>query len=798
MRNTWQDIRYSARIMLKQPSFSIVAIITLALGVGANTAIFSVVNSILLRPLPYKEPSRLITTRSNESAPDLRDVAERNQTLESVGGLVPQAQDYTGGVEPVQIQVGLVTGGYFQTLGVEPLLGRSISYDDDKEGGARIIVLSHELWRRDFGGDKNVLGKVIPLSGNSYEIVGVMPARFKTPQQDSEAWSPLHVVNPIAAKFRGVHFLRTVYRLKQSVTIEQARRDLARIDGQLAAEFPSDNKNRRTTLFNLQERIVGDVSLALWILFGAVGLVLLIACVNFANLLLGNAASRQQELVIRAALGAGRARIIRQIITESLLISCLGGLLGLLIAYWGIEWLIALKPSNLPRLDSIKMDGRVFLFTLGVSLLTGLIFGLIPAWTASNLNVNEGLKEGGRSASSGRSRNRLRSALVIAELALSLILLTGAGLLIKSLWKLNSVEPGFNAEELLTMILELPESRYKEIPKQTQYRASVLEAVNSLPGVEAAMISEVPMSGNSLNNDFVIEGSPPIAPGDEPDLYSRTVMGDYFRVMQIQILQGRDLTPQDDAKSLPVGVVNESMVRTYFPNENPIGKRIRWVRDDKAPWVTIVGVVRDVKHFGLDQPEQPAIYAPYAQMNTYWKRWMVLVARSERDTASLTSAIKKQIWTVDKQIPPTNVHMMKELMAESLAAQRFYMQLLALFAAVALLLAVIGIYGVTSYTVSQRTHEIGIRMALGARSGDVMKMVLGQGAKLALIGVAIGLIGSFALTRLMVTLLFGVGTRDPLTFVSVSLILVVVALAACLIPARKAAHTDPMIALRYK
>jgi putative ABC transport system permease protein len=798
MDTLFKDIRYGIRSLLSRPAFAAVAIITLGLGIGANTAIFSVINAVLLRPLSYDQPERLVTFRWNQSALDLADVIASSRTFAKIGGEVLAPLAYTAGTEPVQIQVGQVSGGYFETLGVNPARGRYIIADDDKNGAPFVVVLSHALWQRQFAGDQNIVGKTIPLSGNSYTVIGVMPPGFKSPRENSEAWTPVHVSNPVAANFRGVHFLRTYGRLAPGMTLQQASAEMRLIDEQLAKQYPADNKNRSTTLIGLQQRIVGESRNALLILFAAVSLVLLIACANFANLLLARGAERGREIVIRTALGAGRWRIVRQLLTESILIAILGGAIGVLFAWWGTNLLIALKPQNLPRLDEIGVDLRVFGFTLGVSLLTGLIFGLLPAWSASRAAVNTGLKEGGRSASSSRSQQRLRNAFVIGELAVALVLLVGAGLLVKTFWKLRNVEPGFNPNHLLTMRVELPEARYKEVEPQTRFRTQALANINSLPATQAAMVSELPLSGDALDHDFLIEGRPPIASGDEPSLETRSVMGDYFHVMQIPLKSGRDFQSHDFDPNAPfVGIVNDEMVRQYFPNENPLGKRVRWARNPTVQWIEIVGVVGNVKHFGLDLPEQPALYSPYTQINS-WKRWMTFAVRTQADPAAMTQAVKDQIWKVAAQLPITRAQTMDEVAATSFDARRFNMLLLTLFAGLALVLAAVGVYGVMSYAVTQRTHEIGIRMALGAQVGNVMRLVMKSGLVIAMVGVAIGLGGAFALTRLMRTLLFAVEPTDKATFAGVSICLLLIALAACYLPARRATKVDPLQALRYE
>ena len=798
METLLKDIRYGVRSLVKRPAFTAVAVITLALGIGLNTAIFSVINAVLLRPLAYAEPVRLVTFRSNQSAPDLADVQAQSHAFSSFGGEVKQPLDYTAGSEPVQFQIGQVTGGYFETLGVQPELGRAITAEDDKSGAPFVVVLSHKLWRNQFGGDQQILGKTIPLSGNVYTIVGVMPSGFASPRDNIEAWTAVHVSNPLAANFRGVHFLRTYGRLAPGLSLDQARAEMQVIDKTLAAQYPADNKNRASVLIPLHERIVGQSRQSLLVLFAAVSLVLLIACANFANLLLARAAEREREFVIRTALGAGRWRLIRQLLTESVLVSLAGGAIAVLLAIWATNLLIALQPENLPRLQEIGVDGRVLAFTFGVSLLTGIIFGLLPAWTASRSVIGEALKEGGRSATAGGARQTMRSTFVVVELAIALVLLIGAGLLIKTFWNLRSVEPGFNPDHLLTMRVELPESRYKEVDKQTRFRTQTLDAINSLPGVQAAMVSELPLSGNSLDHDFLIDGRPPVAPGDEPSLESRSVLGDYFHTMQIPLRLGRDFGPQDFLENGPlVGIANDMLVRQYFANEDPLGKRVRWARSPQIQWITIVGVVGDVKHFGLDLPEQPALYSPYTQINP-WKRWMAIAARTQANPESMAQTVKQQIWKIDSQLPVTDVRTMNEVSAESFAARRFNMLLLGIFAGLALVLAAVGIYGVMSYAVTQRTQEIGIRMALGARATDVLKLIIRNGMALTLLGVVIGVAGALALTRLLTTLLFGVTPTDKPTFIAVSAVLILVALLACYLPARRATKVDPLVALRYE
>ncbi|MBX3277645.1 MAG: ABC transporter permease [Acidobacteria bacterium] len=799
MQSVWQDFRFGLRMLSKRPAFLIVSVMTLGLGIGANTAIFSVVNSVLLRPLAYPEPERLVAFRYNESMLDLDDVRAQTSTLEALGGITQMALDYTGGGEPVQAMSGLVTADFFGLLGARAQLGRLIAPEENRFGAERLVVLGHRFWQSQFGGDPGVVGRAIDLSGESYTIVGVMSESFRPPRETPDLFVSLPVGYPVAARERGVHFLRTYARLKSGVTIAQAQAEMAVIDRQLAEAHPALNRMRQTVLFPLQDRLVSASRDALWILFGAVGCVLLVACANFANLLLARAASREQELTIRAALGAGRARIMRQLLTESVTIALLGGAAGLVLALWGLDLLVALKPQNLPRFDEISIDGRVLAFTFAVAIATGLIFGLIPAWQSTRMDVTGALKEGGRSSTAGTGRRRLRSALVVIELALAVVLLAGAGLLIRSLWELRRIAPGFDPANVVSMRIELPESRYGEIPRQTEYRERVIAAINTLPGVEAAMISEVPLSGNWLDHDFIIDGRPPMEPGTEPSLQSRSVMGDYLKVMRIPLLAGRDLTPDDRAGRPMVGVVNEAMVREHFPDEDPIGKRVRWVRSSGPPqWLEIVGVAADVKHFGLAQPDLPAIYWPYAQSVQPWKRWMQIVARTQSRPEQTTAAIKRQIWSVDPMIPLTRVETMDQTMSASYAERQFNMLLLGIFAGVALLLAGVGIYGVMSYAVEQRTHEIGIRLALGARRADVLRLVLGQGAALIGGGLALGVAAAAGLVRMMRSLLYATSPYDPWTFAGVVALLAAVALLACYVPARRATRVDPIIALRYE
>jgi predicted permease len=792
-----QDLRYGVRTLRKNSGFTAVAILTLALGIGANTSIFSVVNGVLLRPLPYPEPDRLLTIESNQSLPDLDDIQKQTQSFDALGATTMQRLDYTGGAEPIQIFSINCNADLFRALRTQPALGRLLTGNDDRFGAPGAVVLSHRFWTRQFGADPNIVGKSIPLSGNSYTVVGVLPANFWIPGPVGDVYASLRVVYPAAAQARGVHFLTTYLRLKPGVTVAQAQSELVRTDEFLAQAHPDYNQDRHRRLMPLLEKVVGDSRAALLILFGAVGLVLMIACVNFANLLLARGASRQREIAIRSALGAGSRRLISQMLVESTMLSLAGGIAGILLAQAGIKSLLALAPENLPRLTRIGIDSRALAFTLGISLLTGVIFGLLPAWSATRLAFGDGLKESGRAMAGSRTSLHLRRTLAVSETVLAMLLLVGAGLLIRSFQRMQSVSPGFQSDNILTMRVELPEARYEEAAEQRPFRTQLLDSLNSLPAVQAAMISELPMSGDYLIHDLSIEGRP-LKPGTEPTVQTRTILGDYFSIMGIPHLRGRAFSGKDRENTPVVVIVNETFVRKLFANQDPLGARIQWSRDKPGSWKTIVGVVGDVKHFGLDQPEEPAVYDLYSQMDEPWKRWMSLVVRSPRDPGELTHQVEAQIWALDRGIPPTAVLTMKDVMDASLTPRKFNLTLMMIFAGVALALAAVGIYGVVAYSVTQRTHEIGVRVALGAQSRDIVRLVLGEGARLAILGAILGLAAAAALTRFMDSLLFGVTARDPLTFLAVAAILVCVAAAACCIPARRATRVDPMVALRYE
>ena len=791
------DVAYAARTLRKNAGFTAIAILTLALGIGANTAIFSVINSVLLRPLPYPQPERLVTIQSNQSLPDLEDIQTQSQSFEAVGAATMQRLDYTSGAEPVQVFAITCNADLFRALGTQPAFGRLITAADDRYGAPGAVVLSHGFWSRQFGSDPDVVGKSIVLSGNSYAIVGVLPAGFWLPGPAGDVYASLRVVYPAAAQARVVHFLETYLRLKPGVSLAQAQSEMTRTDEALARAYPDFDGGRHRQLMPLRERVVGDSRQTLMIFFCAVGLVLLIACVNFANLLLGRSASRTREMAIRSAMGAGSRRLIAQMLVESTMLSLLGGASGILLAYTGLQVLLALAPKTLPRLDTIGIDGRVLAFTLGISVLTGIVFGLLPAWSTARLHLGERLKESGRTMAGSRMSFRLRRTLVLSETVLATVLLVGAGLLIRSFQQTQSVSPGFRPDNILTMRVELPAARYEQIPKQRQFRERLLESLNSLPEAQAAMASELPMSGDALSSALAIEGRP-VDPAQTPEVQTRTILGNYFSIMGIPLVRGRGFSADDREDTPVVVLVNEAFVRTHFRDQDPMGARIGWAAEKPIHWKTIVGVVGDVKHFGLDQPEEPAVYDLYSQTDQPWKRWMSLAVRSPRDPAELTREVVGRIWALDRGIPPSGVLTMKDVMDSSMSPRKFNLTLMMIFAGVAVVLAAIGIYGVVAYSVTQRTHEIGVRVALGAQQRNIVRLVLSEGVRTAILGAALGLVGAAWVARFMAGLLFGIDVHDPLTFLAVAAILVAVAAAACSIPARRAMRVDPMVALRYE
>lgn len=794
-----QDVRIGLRMLRKSPGFAIAAIVTLALGIGANTAIFTVIDSVLLRPLPYANPQELVTWRGTESQMDIDDIRSQSTFFASGGGVNPEVLTYTGGAEPLGVNAGYVDAGLFEAFGVAPMLGRVLSREEDRFGSPRVVVLAHRFWREYLGSDSNVLGKIISLNDNRYTVIGVMPPSFAVPLYNLDLFVSLRVVYPEAARYRGVHFMDTFWRLKPGVTLAQAAAGMATIDSRLAKDYPSEDKGRERLPVPLQQSVTGNVRPALFVLWGAVCGVLLVACANFAGLLMARTAARRREMVIRAAIGGGRGRLIRQALTESMLLAVLGGAAGLLLAALGIRLLVATKPAALAHFGAISLDTTVIVFGLGMSLLTGLIFGVAPSFSMSRADVTDTLKQEARTATVGPAGHNFRKILVVVEIALALILLAGTGLLIKSFAHLRSVDPGFDPAHVISFYMQLPQGRYAEIPKQIQFRRELLDGLNSLGGTEAAMVGDLPLTGSEVTHSLAFEGRPPVSEGDEPEVDTFCVMGDYFGLMRIALRAGRAFTLMDRENQPLVAVINEALGRKFFVGQNPVGQRIRWGRETGTPrWMTIVGVVADVKQYSLAEPAYPAVFTPFAQTNEAWRRWMSVVVRMPGSSAALISAVKGQVWALDNQIPLDKIQSMDELLGLSLAERQFNMSLLALFAALAMILVAVGIYGVISYSVSQRTHEIGIRVAVGARRLDVLKLVMGQGARMAAMGLAAGILGALVLTRLMTKLLFGVAPTDPASFVAAVLIMMAVVLLACFVPARRALRVDPMIALRYE
>jgi predicted permease len=806
LEEVWQDLRYCARMLVKQPAFSLIAVLTLALGIGANTAIFSVVNAVLLRPLPYADDERLVmiwgkfpaagTERASVSVPEFIDYRDRTHSFAQIGIYGDKDFTLTGRGEAERFTGALVSANLLSLLGVNPALGRHFLVEENQPDRSHVVILSYGLWQRRFGGDPQLIGQGIILDGLNYTVVGVMPPGFKSPWAGTEIWRPLDIT---AARLnqRYSRWLSCVARLKPGVTMAQAQAEMDALARSMQQEHPrfyGANSDWGINLISLRHELAGDVRDALPILLAVVGCVLLIACANVANLLLSRATARQKEMAMRAALGAGRLRLIRQLLTESILLAGAGGSLGMLLALWSNVHLIKLGPPELFSGGPVGIDGRVLLFTLLVSLLTALLFGLAPAWQTSKLNLNDVLKEGGRNASAGGGR--LRNLLVIGEIAMALTLLVGAGLALRSFHRLLQVDPGFDPANVLTMRLDLSPVEYPEGHQQRAFYEHVLSRIEFLPGVQAAgAVHNLPLGGWGNERSFSIEGQP--EPSLSVDFYQASPH--YFSAMGMRVTSGRFFTGDDREDRPGVAIINETLARRFFTNQNPLGKRIKMGNaTGPFPWLSIVGVVRDVKQNGLDEETKPALYVHYLQPPTPgWKfQYMFLAVRTQTDSLSLLPALRNTVQALDKNQPVYRVATMEQLLARSVAARKFGMLLLALFAALALALSVIGLYSVLAYAVTRRMHEIGIRMALGAQRNDVLKLVVKQGMALALIGIAVGLSASFALTRLMKSLLFGVEPTDPLTFSVVALLLTLVALLACWIPARRATKVDPLLALR--
>ena len=794
-----QDLRYGFRILSKRPGFTLVVAITLAVGIGANTAIFSVVSAVLLRELPYQDPSRLVTVLhdgSNPVAPaNYLDWKAQSKSFESIAAAQVWEPTLTGQDKPEGIRSLQTTADMFGLLGVKPHLGRTFNSDEDKPGNDRVIILSDRLWQRRFNADQNVVGRQITLDGNGYTIIGVMPPSFQFAPfwaTHAEMWAPLNLAARVTD--RGGQSLRVFARLKAGVTRTAAQVEMETISGRLEQQYPEFNRGLTVSVDSLHEKAIGNTRPALLILLGAVGFVLLIACANVANLMLARSAARKREIAVRTALGAGRSRIVRQMLTESLMLSVLGGGLGLLAADWGLQALLAMAPSSLPQTQQIAMDFSVFVFCAALSVGTGLLFGLVPALQTSKVNLTDSLKQGGRSATEGNGQHLFRSVLVISEVALALMLLIGGGLLFRSFLKLKTVDPGFDANNLLSVEISFAGSDESTDAKRVAFFDGITERIQALPGVTAASaINHLPVGGDVWNLGYTVEGKPQPGPGETPHAVYRVARPNYFKTMGATMLRGRDFTSRDVHGASGVVIINESLAKAVSPDGDAIGKRISLVEEINVPR-EIVGVIKDAKQGDLTTKARPEMYLPQSQSSGV--KSMTLVVKTIGDPMKLVPSIQAEVWSVDKNLPLSQVRSMNQVISDSIGPQRFNMTLLGLFSSIAMILAIVGIYGVLSYSVTQRTHEIGIRMALGARQKDVLKLVVQQGMALAFIGVGIGLLGAFGLMRLLESLLFGVSSTDPWTFAVVASLLSFVALAACYLPARRASNVDPMAALR--
>jgi putative ABC transport system permease protein len=811
METLFTDIRYGLRSLLKHPAFTAIIVVTLALGIGATTAIFSVVNTVLLRPLPYSQAERIVAVqelnaqgkRVQVTPANFLDWRAQNTVFEHLAAILTRPANLASENQAERIELAMTSANFFSVFGAQAEHGRLFIPTDEQAGHEPVVVVSHALWQRRFGNDPELVGKPITLDGRSYTVVGIAPSGFQYPDK-TEAWLPPFRLAPAwnegmdVTQVRGFGFLSAVALLKPGVSLPQAASEMETITARLRQQYPETNNRRFNRVVSLHTHLVGDTSSMLWLLFGAVSFVLLIACANVANLLLANAASRQKEMAIRAALGASRWRVIRQLLTESAMLALVGGGVGLLLALWGVGLITRLLPADFPRVADISVDWRVLGFTLAASLSTGILFGLAPALQISRTRVQESLKESARGSSSGTGHARLRRLLIIGEVALSVVLLAGAGLLFRSFLELQSVNAGFNPQQVLTVRLTPSGPNYSRDSLYMSFYSQVMQKISELPGVQAVgAINTLPLAKGPTSG-IRIEGAPPLTRDQWPSTNYRSISSDYFRAMNIPLIQGRGFSERDAEGAPLVMIINQAMARRDFPNADPIGKRINMggINAQGQPiWWEIVGVAANVRSLELREEASPEFYLSSLQ-DTF--AGMSIVIRAAVEPASLTPEIRRIVAEVDRSAPVSEVKTMDHIVAEAVTQPRFNLFLLGLFGGIALLLSAAGIYGVTAYSVTQRTHEFGIRMALGAQVGDVLRMILGQGMMLILIGIAVGLLASFALTRLMKSLVFGVSVTDPLTFVVITLLLSLVALLACYIPARRATKVDPLVALRYE
>lgn len=807
MQSLWQDLRFAARLLAKKPGFTLIAFATLALGIGANTAIFSVVNAVLLRPLPYKDPAQLVSiweVQPNQehsvfSPGDFLDYQAQNQSFSDMAAYRLSNFTLTGAGEPEQLHGLIVSANFFSLLGVDAERGRIFQAEDGRAGSPRVAVINHRYWQNRFNSDPNLIGKTLTLSGDPVTVVGVMPPNF---QDDAfQIWlNPRKVVpdwqfhaDVDLSTLRKTSYLRVIARLKPNVSLSQANADLNTIAARLQQQYPRPT-GRATGLSSMHEAVVGNLRPILIVLFGAVGLVLLIACANVTSLMLARSAGRYREIAIRMALGATRWQIMRQLLLESILLTLIGGAGGGLLAVWGVQLFVASKPADLPRLTEIAVDYKVLAFTLLVSLLTGLVFGLAPALAASNPDLNSAFKDGSPSATAGAGRFRLRQSLVVAEIALAFVVLIGAGLLINSFTHLMAVKPGFDPSHLSTMRIGLTDPRYNKSTDKARFVNELNARLEAIPGVQGVGFSDdLPIFQTDSTTRISVDGRPSTSVDEQTVVGLHVINARYFEAIGTRLLKGRTFTERDNADAPSVFVINQTMARTLWPNEEPLGKRIRY--NSKGPFGEIVGVVEDVKYDGLHSGDSSHLYEPYQQNS--WP-FLTIALRSNLDQPTLIGAVQREIRTLDPNMPISDVRTMDELMAESLATRRLVLTLFSFFAAIALLLAAIGIYGVLAASVAGRTRELGIRIALGATPRGVLQLVIGGGVKLVVIGIAIGLAGAVAANRVLAGLLFGVSATDPLTFTVIGLLLTGVALLACYLPARRATKVDPLVVLRYE
>ena len=802
-----QDIRYGLRVLAKSPGFTAVVVLTLSLGIGANTAIFSVVSAVLLQPLPFSQPDHLVAvhgidTRTGEigrplSYPDFKDLRIQSRSLESVAAYDSSTATLIGTGDPLHVEVGVVSANVLSVLRTKPMLGRDFTDAEDKPG-THVALLSQHLWKSRFGSDAKITDKQLVLDGKQYTIAGVMPAEFQFPlgAQPMDLWMTIAVEGENQME-RGSHYLSAIGRLKSGVTLAAANAEAAEISSNLAKQYPDTNKHMGMVLQPEKDALVGNVRPALLMVLGAVGFLLLIACANAANLLLARATGRQREMAIRTSLGAGKSRVLRQLLTESLLLSLTGGLLGLLFAVWGTAALASLPSLGIPRLASAGVDLKALEFTLAVSLLTGILFGLAPALHASRFDLFGSLKEGGRTSTEGKGRSRMRSLLVVSQVSLAVVLLIGASLLIESMWHLLHESPGFDPQGVLAFSLDLPDARYGKPEQSADFFKELLGRIRTVPGVkEASAVMPLPLSDNSLRTSFEIEGRP-MAKSDLPRTFIRAVALDYFKTMRIPLMAGRVFTARDDRDAPHVIIINQTLARKFFPNENPIGKRMKpgMSAGKKDLMCEVIGVVGDVKHRNLWQPPDPESYVPYDQSPI---GAMDLVVRTEADPMTLLPAMRAQVLALDAELPIYRAKRMEEYVAASVAQRRFTSLLCSIFAGTGLLLAVVGLFGVMSYNVAQRTHEMGVRMAVGAEKADILRLIVKEGMLVTMAGIGVGVVGSIAVSSALKSQLFGIQATDPFTIVGVVLTLAAVALAACFLPARRASRVDPMVALRYE